>query len=319
MNQTVSTFGRIWESVGGWSLVSDVLIVSLFLFILFYMLVLLIDKRKREYMLNMHRKKNVFQKLGNRLEFADKLYKEIDEFLKERGHGNVADLFFHGILILSGVIFVMMLAIKQFVLAIVYPLGFIWFIRKIIRISRVDPVVAMEEEMPGMIDNMIRVFSRFSDIHTIMYETSRITEGRLKQELDSISRQMNTKNPRLVLEEWGEKYNSVWLNSFAFTLIGYLEDTSKDETIQNLRHLRNLLSQENTARKDAIKERKPSLVINYSLATIAVLLGVLNIVFNPIAFDFFFRSYLGLFCFTAGFGFVLGTIYMNIRMMKINK
>lgn len=310
---------RVWEALGGWNLISNVFLIALIGFILLYMLVVLIDKRKHEYMLNMHKKRNVVQKLGDHFQFTDKFYKEIDGFLKERGYGNVADIFFYGVIIISAIIFVMMITIKQFVLAIVYPVVFIWFIRKMIRISRKDPILVMEEEMPAMIDNMIRVFSRFSDIRTIVYETSRITEGSLKGELDYLTRQMNTRNPRIILEEWGEKYNSVWLNSFAFTLIGYLEDTSKDETIQNLRHLRNLLNQENTARKDAIKERKPSLIINYSLAVIAVVFGILNIIFNPIAFDFFFRSYLGLFCFTAGFGFVLGTVYMNIRLMKINK
>lgn len=319
MEQLLAMLNQTWKAVGEWQFVSDVLALTLLGFTCFYLLVLLFERRKREYMLKMHLKRNPAQKLGDRFKSVEKFYREIDEFLTEKGHGNVADIFFYGVVIVSLVIFVAMLFTGQIVLAVGYPLAFIWFIRKMFRISRKDPVVEMEEEMPAMIDNMIRVFTKYSDIRTIVYETSLMTEGKLQAELDFLSRQMNSKNPRVVLEEWSEKYNSVWLNSFGFTLIGYLDDTSKEETIQNLRHLRNILEKENTAKKDAIKQRKPSLIINYSLAVIAVVLGIMNIIFNPIAFDFFFHTYLGLFCFTAGFGFVLGTIYMNIRMMKIEK
>lgn len=319
MEQLLAFLKQTWKAVGEWKFVSDALVIALLVFTCFYLLVLLVERRKREYMLKMHLKRNAVQKWGDRFKSVEKFYQEIDEFLTEKGHGNMADLFFYGVVVISLVIFVAMLFTGQIVLAVGYPLAFVWFVRKLVRISRKDPVIEMEEELPAMIDNMIRVFSKYSDIRTIIYETSLMTEGKLQAELDFLSRQMNSKNPRVVLEEWSEKYNSVWLNSFGFTLIGYLDDTSKDETIQNLRHLRNILEKENTAKKDAIKERKPSLIINYSLAVIAVVLGIVNIIFNPIAFNFFFHSYLGLFCFTAGFGFVMGTIYMNIRMMKIEK
>lgn len=310
----------LWEKIGAWQFITNVLLIALFTVTFVYLLILLIERRRREYMLNMHLKRNTAQKIGDRVKWIEDFYREIDEFLKEKGYQNIADIFFYGVMLLSLIIFVAMLFTGQIILAMVYPIIFIWFVRRMVHFSRKNPIVEMEEELPSVIDDMIRVFSRFSDIRTIVYETSVLSKGkRLQDELESLVRQMNSRNPKVVLEEWSEKYHSVWLNNFGFTLIGYLEDTSKEETIQNLRHLRTILDKENTARKDAIKERKPSLMINYSLAAVAVVLGILNIVFNPIAFDFFFHSYLGLFCFTAGFGFVLATIYMNIRMMKIDK
>lgn len=298
---------------------TSVLLATLLAFILIYMLILLIDRRKREHLLNLHKKRNSVQKLGDRLESVQKFYNEIEGFMKARGQENIADIVFYGIIAFAIAIFTAMVFTGQFVLAIVYPIIVVWFIRRMMTISKKDPVVEMEEELPTIIDNMIRIFSKFADVKTIIYETALTANGPLKEELDHLSRQMNIKNPTVVLEEFSEKYNSVWLNNFGFTLLGYLGDSSKDETIRNLRHLRNILDRENTTKKDAISERKPSLMINYALAMVGVVAAFANIFFNPKGFDFFFHTYLGLFCFTAGFGSIMGTVYMNIRMMKIEK
>lgn len=299
--------------------VTDILLVSFVAFIAIYMIILLIERRKREHLLSLHKKKNSAQKIGDRFEFMRDFYNEIDEFLTIRGHYNISDILFYGIIIFAIVIMFSMALTGQFVLAIVYPLIVVWFIRRMITLSQKDTIVEMEETLPLAIDNMIRIFSKYADIKTIIYETSLTTNGPLRKELDFLSRQMNTKNPGVVLEEFSEKYNSVWLNNFGFTLIGYLQDSSKEETVRNLRHLRTILEKENTTKKDAISERKPSLMINYALAVIGVIGAFANIFFNPNGFNFFFHSYLGLFCFTAGFGSVMGTIYMNIKMMKIEK
>ena len=300
--------------------VNNIFLVSLVLFILYYMVFLLIEKRKQEHLFSLHKqkKKNSAQKIGDRIKSLRNFYNEIDEYLVRRGKEHVSDIVFYVIIILALVVSFAMMYTGQFVLAIVYPAVLVWFIRKIMTLSQKSPVTEMEEELPSTIDNMIRIFSKYADIKTIIYETAQVTSGPLREELDLLSRQMTTKNPMLVLEEFSEKHNSVWLNNFGFTLIGHLQDSSKEETIQNLRHLRNILEEENTTKKDAISERKPSLMINYSLAAIAVITAFANILFNPKGFDFFFHTYLGLFCFTAGFGSVLGTIYMNVKMMKVD-
>lgn len=302
-------------------LITNILLISLTLFTVYYLLVLLVERRKSEQLLSLHkyRKKNSVQKIGEHVQSVQKLYGEIDEFLRKRGKNNISDLVFYGIVALTLIIFIGMLLTGQFILAIVYPIAFIWFVRRMMVVATKDPIVEMEEELPMTIDNMIRILSRYSDIRTVMYETSLTTKGPLRKELDLLVSQMNTRNPIVVLEEFSCKHNSVWLNNFGFTLLGYLGDSSKEETIQNLRHLRNLLSDDTKKKKDAIKERKPSVMINYALAAVGVVTGIANILFNPYGFDFFFHSYIGLFCFTIGFASVLGTIYMNIKMLKIEK
>lgn len=299
---------------------NNILIVSFTLFILYYFIVLLIEKRKREHLLSLHKRKekNAVQKLGERIEFFRTFYNEIDTYMLKKGKRHVSDIVFYGIIALALIVGLAMLSTGQFILAIVYPAALIWFIRKMMIISQKSPITEMEEQLPTTIDNMIRIFTKYADIRTIIYETAQTTSGPLREELDALSRQMTTRNPITVLEEFSEKHNSVWLNSFGFTLLGYLEDSSKDETIKNLRHLRNILEEENTAKEDAISQRKPSIMINQSLVIIGVVAAFVNIIFNPKAFDFFFHTYLGLFCFTAGFGSVLGTIYMNIKMMKVD-
>lgn len=299
---------------------NNLLLVFLVLFILYYSIVLLIERRKREQLLSLHkkRKKNLVQKAGEKFKSLRTLYDEIDAFMVKRGKEHVSDLVFYGIITLSVIVSLAMMFAGQFILAIIYPAVFIWFVRKILTISKKSVVTEMEEELPSTIDNMIRVFSKYADIKTIIYETSEGSSGPLKKELEVLSLQMTTKNPMFVLEEFSEKYNSVWLNNFGFTLMGYLQDSSKNETIENLRHLRKILEQEHKTKKEAISQRRPSLMINYALAVIGVVAAFLNILINPQGFDFFFHTYLGLFSFTAGFASVLGTIYMNIKMMKVD-
>lgn len=299
--------------------VSNILTVALVLYIVVYMMILFIDKRKREHLLNLHKKKNSAQKLGERFESIQKFYGELEDSLKRSKNESIADLIFYGVIAITVVIAISMMLTGQYVLAISYPVAFIWFVRLISRTAVKDEVIELEEELPVVIDNMIRIFSKYSDIKNLLYETSLTTNGSMKAEINLLSRQMNSRNPYVVLEEFSEKHDSVWLNSLGFTLMGYLQDGTKDETIRNLRHLRSILETENKTKKKAISERKPSLMLNYALATIGALAALANIVFNPQAFNFFFHSYLGLFCFTAGFAFILGTIYMNIKMMKIEK
>lgn len=298
---------------------TNVLLLATVLFIVYYMFYLMLQRRKKEHLLNLHKKKNSAQKLGDRVKFVQTFYKEVDSFLAKRGQSHIADIVFYSIMGFSLVIAIAMIFAGQFVLAILYPVIFVWFIRKMMKISNKNPVVEMEEELPNTIDNMIRIFSKYADIKTIIYETSLTAKGSLHKELDLLSRQLNTRSPIAVLEEFSEKYNSVWMNNFGFTLIGYLRETSKEETIRNLRHLRTILEKENKTKKSAISERKPSLMINYSLAVIGVVGAILNIIFNPQGFDFFFHSYSGLIVFTLGFGCIMSTIYMNIKMMQIDK
>lgn len=299
--------------------ITNILLVASTLFIVFYMFLLLMSRRKKEQLLSLHIKKNSAQKLGDRFKFVGAFYDDIESSMKKKGNEAMADIVFYSLIVFSLLVAIAMIATGQFLLAIVYPIFLLWFIRKILQISKKDPIVEMEENLPSTIDNMIRILSRYSDIKSIIYETSLVASGPLKEELDWLSRQMNSRNPLLVLEEFSEKHNSVWLNNFAFTLIGYLQDSSKEETIRNLRHLRTILEQENRTKKNAISERKPSLMVNYTLAVLGIGGAFANILFNPVAFDFFFHSYTGLICFTGGFGFVLGTIYMNVKMMKIEK
>lgn len=302
-------------------LLSNILTIILLTISVGYLLILSLQKKKRNYLLNMHveKKKTNLSSVLENLKSIKNFKNELEVYLQIKDKGHLTNQFFIGIITGLILIAIALMAMGQYFVAIVYPLIIFWFMRKAMRLSKVDKLFDMENDLPIAIDNMVRVFSKYSDIKNIIFETAQTTKGALREELDLLGRQMNTKNPERVLEEFSEKYTSVWINSFALTILGYLRDSSKEETINNLRHLREILNNENNTKKDAISDRKPGIMINYTLVGLAIFAGVANIVFNPKAFDFFFNTYTGLFCFSAGFFCILGTIYMNIKMLKIEK
>ncbi|MFJ8528565.1 type II secretion system F family protein [Bacillus sp. NPDC094106] len=277
------------------------------------------EKRIRDKLHGKAKKKHADDFFLNRVGLLKRFYQNLEFLLIEKGKERLIDIYYYGFLGINVVVFVGFLIVKQYFLGIIIPFVLLSIANKMSKMLAVDKMEQIEEQLPSAIDNIIRVSSKYGDIKSIIYETARSSEHPLREVLENIARKMISGDPQTVLLQFREEYDNIWINSLVFTLISYLEDASKATTISNLRHLRNILERENRLKKSRITDKKYAVSINYFIAILASGAGVLNILFNPKGKEFFFSSFLGLVCFLAGYGAVLGTIIINIKMTRVKK
>lgn len=257
----------------------------------------LIEKIKKMKMLNVY---------SNHLEIV----------LKEKDKEGSFEVFFYGSLIFMFAVLFGFVLVKQILLAIISPFIILHFLDKIAVKLSVDIIESIEEQLPFAIDNIVRISTKYGDIKSIIYEASRTCEQPIKGILENMAREMISSSPEEVLMDYAEKYDNVWFYSFAFTLISYLEDASKDETIMNLRNLRNMLEKENAIKKASLTDKKYSIGMNYMIIIASILGFVFNVIILPVGREFFFSTFPGLLCFLIGVSCIVSTIFINIQMSK---
>lgn len=260
----------------------------------------LVEKIKKMKMLNVY---------SNHLEIV----------LKEKDKEGSFEVFFYGSLIFMFAVLFGFILVKQILLAIISPFIILHFLDKIAVKLSVDIIESIEEQLPFAIDNIVRISTKYGDIKSIIYEASRTCEQPIKGILENMAREMISSSPEEILMDYAEKYDNVWFYSFAFTLISYLEDASKDETIINLKNLRNMLEKENTIKKASITDKKYSIGMNYMIIIASILGFVFNVIALPVGRQFFFSTFPGLLCFLIGVCCIVSTIFINIQMSKIKK
>lgn len=264
------------------------------------------------------RKRKSF-KLLDRVEFLKEMYDDLDIVLSTRGKEHISDTVFYMLMGAMGASALIFIYAQVYIMAILTPMGLAWYFKKLLKAMQEDTVVMVEKALPSAIDNLVRVSSRYSDVKSIVYETSKLVDEPLRGILDNLSRKMISSNPKEALDEFQQEYDNVWLKSIAATLISYLEDSDKESTMNNLKNLRDILSQENEGKVKLASERKYGVMINYALAVAGAIVLVLNIAFNPVGKDFFFNSFFGLICMVGGLVAVLGTVMLNVKLSKIKK
>lgn len=302
--------------------VIPILIKLIFVFIVFLMILAileLINENYKQKKIKGTLKQKTISKKIKQLKFIENYSNHLELVLKEKNKEGLFATFFYGSLFLIGVSMLSLVLVKQILLAIICPVILLRiFDTMAIKLSS-DIIESIEEQLPFAIDNIIRISTKYGDIKSIIYEASRTCENPIKSILESISREMISSPPDEVLLDYAEKYDNVWFYSFVFTIISYLEDASKEETIKNLKHLRNMLEKENTLKKANLTDKKYSIVINYMIIVFSILGFVANLIINPSAKAFFFSTFIGLVCFIAGCGCIVGTIFVNITMSKNKK
>lgn len=300
------------------SMTMNVLISATLVLLFLGIIELIMDSYKERKLKGLVKQNKELNKLKN-FTFLKKLANNLENVLKEKDKEPIFDLVFYGILGFAGLSLIGLIAVKQVLLSILAPIIILILSNEIcIKLSS-DLMESIEEQLPFAIDNIIRISTKYSDIRSIIFESSRTCEQPMKGILENMSREMLSAPADEVLMDYAKQYDNIWFYSVVFTLVSYLEDSSKDETIKNLRHLRDILEKENTNKKASVTDKRYGVVVNMVIASFGVIGFVLNILVMPNAKVFFFSTFAGLACFILGFTCFISTIFINIKMTKVQK
>lgn len=276
------------------------------------------EKKKRERIFGKGKGKEskIKQGLLNRIKFFKQYHHNLEIVLIEKEKEQLIDTLFYITIGFLAFIMVYFVTVHQILLAILAPILLAKAINKIVILLGTNIMEKVEEQLPFAIDNIIRISSKYGDLKNIIYESSRTVDNPLRNILEQLSRKLISGNTEVVLMEFAEEYDNVWIYSLVFTLLSYVQDANKENTIKNLKHLRSILEKENNLKKSSVTDKRYGVMVNYALAFFAFIAGIGNILFNPVGKEFFFSSFTGIICFVLGYGCILLTIIINIKMGK---
>lgn len=279
---------------------------------------LLIEKRKQDKVKGLIKKNKTIESIRN-LSFLKTFSTNLETVLAEKDKEGIFSVIFFGVLGLSFLSLVFLVSVRQILLAIVAPIIILKVANELCIRMATDVMESIEEQLPFAIDNIIRISSKYGDIKSIIYESSRTCQQPMKNVLENMSREMISESPEKVLLEYAKIYDNVWFYSLVFTLVSYLEDSSKEETMKNLKSLRDILEKENFVKKASVTDKRYGVVVNLAICGLALIGFAFNIAFVPDAKNFFFSTLTGLMCFVVGIGSIITTLFVSIKMTKRSK
>lgn len=246
--------------------------------------------------------------------FFRKFYKLINAVLAEKNKERYAPVVFYGVLATSLLFLFYFIKIGQVLFAVVVPILFIVVTNKIFTLLLSDSNEKIDGQLPFVIDTIIKVFSKYSDLKSVIYETSQSIEDPLKSKFENLSRKMLSQNQESALMEFADEMDNIWIYSMIFIILSYKEEAKKEDVVANLRHLSNIIDKENNLQNASVTDKQYGVVLNYVIALLAGVGGIANIILNPIGKDFFFGSMLGIICITVGYASIVLTIIVNIKL-----
>lgn len=257
------------------------------------------------------------QVISTNNKFLLKYQSLIQKVLTEKKLEKYASLVYYSILIISALLILCFVNMNQLFMAVVSPIVINLFTIKVFQTLEDDLDEKMEDQLPNVIDTMIRIFTKYGDLKSVIYETSLVIENPLGQRLENLSRKMasDTSQEKAMLD-FAENINNIWVYSLFSILLSYKEDAKKEDTIDNLRNLRDIVSKENELKNQLVSSKNYGIGVNYFIAGAAFLGSILNIFLNPVGVEFFFHSINGMICLLIGYGAVFSTIIINIGMSK---
>lgn len=245
--------------------------------------------------------------------------KIIFNMLLQRKQEHMTDTLFWTTLGIDVAVGIYLFLMKQPLMGLIAPLFFHQFFKMVFHAMTRQKSEDIEEQLPTTINNLIRAASKYDDLKSMFYDTSKKVENPMRGIMEQWAIKMATVPVEKLLLESAEEHNSIWFYSFTFIVIGYVGNSTKEDTMDNLRHLQEMLNREILLQKQQATERKYGVVINYAIACFAVVGFIANLVFNPIAQDFFYGSIGGIGCLLAGIGCIMTTIVVNLQLVKKSK
>lgn len=208
---------------------------------------------------------------------------------------------------------VFMALVKQPVFAIVLPILLLFTMTKITGLIRKSFADYVQAQLPTAIENLIRVFSGYNDLKTVLYEAGTTLPQPMRGIFQDLSRKMQSESPSVVLQEFMDDSRDIWIYCMTFNLLSYVEDAKKKDIIENLRELKEIIDRDNREKKKQKLARKLTTSINYILCIFAFAGFILNLVFNrDVAIPFFFSTVGGIACFLGGMILLVISIFSNL-------
>lgn len=260
---------------------------------------------------NINDEKNIF-KQG----FFGTLYMNIEAFLTMKGKEKSADMVHYSVIGVSTLLGILMFSTGQRLVGVMLPFGSCFLVSYVLSLIKENRVDKIRELIPATINNITRVMTKYSSLKTILYETASTVPDPMQSILKQLSLKMSSESGVDVLNDFMEEYNDIWIYSFSFTLVSYLEDSEKNDVIQNLKELRDIIEKEIEQKKAEALEKKMTVAINYVLVVLAAVAEVANIMFNPGGSAFFFKSMSGFAAFLVGNGLLVTCVISNILLTK---
>lgn len=292
----------------------NLLLIAVLFYAVKWGLTELAEKRK---LMRLQGKIKVKKKTANpmlRIGVFNRMYESLKHRARQKGDEEKADKIFLYLILGFFVLTGMFIVFKQYFLAIGIPLFLAKFTADILESLEISDEEYVTIQLPKAIDNILKAATRYGDTKTILFEAARTLPHPIKGEFDSMVRKMNSQDNISVLNDFREKYNSIWVRSFVFILVSMNDDSERETAMENLKNLRVMLEADNNMRISAVTNKKISVNTNYALAGVASAVGIGAILFTEVGREFYFTTPMGLICFIGGFALVLATIKMNIRM-----
>lgn len=299
------------------NLITNILLISLLCVLGLSLFQVIEDERKKRAMYSKISEDSSREMISTKTQFFYNYKMLIKKILTQKNIGKYADKVFIGIILFSVFLFIYFITIKQYFIGLFAPVVLNLFLVKIFQVSADDIDEDIENQLPSVIDVIIRVFSRYGDLKTIIYNTSQQIDNPLAEKFEQLSRNMSSDSSQeKALMKFADDLGNVWVYSLIYILLSYKEDAKKEDVIFNLAKLRDIIAEENDMKNKASSDKKYGIALNYFIAFLAFVGGIGNIVLNPIGKEYFFHSFQGALCFLIGYGCVFTTLITNIVMSK---
>lgn len=219
------------------------------------------------------------------------------------------------IIITSVIIVVSILYFSNIAFAGMAFLLFHFLISVAVKDSGHDEYKKSEYKLPEVIDVLIRSFSKSDDLKTIIFETSTNAPQPYSSMFGEMARIMTSSGQVEVLNTYIKRSKSVWMHSLFSILIRYKEDAKKEDIIQNLKHLRSMIDQENQLKRSLMGDKRYNVVLNYIFAVVSVVGNIILFIFFPdISKTAYFGSPIGMLMLIGGYLCVLAIHILTKKM-----
>ncbi|BBW98956.1 pilus assembly protein TadB [Geobacillus subterraneus] len=220
------------------------------------------------------------------------------------------------VLLIECAVFLVSLVAKKIWFAVSLPLLIHWFVVKVLELKTITIHHIVQEELPSAIKHLVKTLTRIQDLRLALHEMSGAVRDPLRSMISELSRRMITERHEDCLQDFANRINNAWVHAFVFLLLSYKEQSKKEDIVRNLLLLAHMIQKENERKEKAITDRKFLVVVNYVLASAAWAALAANLLWNQYAKEFFFQTPTGMVVFVAGVALALGTIVMNLLMVR---